>query len=352
MPNSIPSKIIIFLVALTSCTSVKYTNIEVLIPSGVVYPTGVQNVVLVNNAAIQPGDRGHENYINAVYKRGEKLIKMDSDTLELDSTGFTCLYNTANHIKEAEFFNDLMVHSVQLDSSSYYYLDQKLSTRKAKELLKEYNADVLISLDQLSYGSKITVNELYQGFYDFATLDVDFLAVWRIYYGDRKHKTQKVIISDTIFWEFEPANGYLRVMPRAQAVSEALWLAGELSGKKLAPHWEEVQRLYYSGGNTYFKLADRYYKQGEWDEASDLWEYIYLTYKHPKKSRAAVNMAYIMELSGDLNKSMEWINKALAAYRASSYYNNEEYKMILKYKRVIQKRLLDENLLIRQFEGG
>lgn len=336
---------------LFSCTSVKYTNIEVLIPSEVNYPSGVENLLLVNNAAAQPGSIGNESYINAMYRRGKKLIKMESDTLELDSTGFSCLFNTANQIKAAKFFNEMHVHEHPLNSSKYYYLDQKLSNREVQKLLKEYNSDVLISLDQLSYGSKITVRELYQGYYNYAALDVDFIAVWRIYYGDRKFKTQKIVISDTIFWEFEPMEGYLKIMPREEAVSEALWLAGEMSGKKLAPYWEEVQRLYYSRGSTYFKLADRHYKKGEWDQASEIWEYIYLTSKHQKKSRAAINMAYINELSGELDVSLGWLERAIVAYKETSYYYNDEFKMILNYKRVIKKRMADEDLLIRQFEG-
>lgn len=351
MPISVPSKLLVFILVVTSCTSIKYTNIEVLVPSEVAYPSEVQNVVLVNNAANQPGDIGHQDYLNSVYKRNKKVIKTASDTLELDSTGFACLYNTANQIKSVDFFNELNVHPVQIDTSENYFLDQKLSDRMVKELLKQYNADVIISLDQLSYGSQITINELYQGYFASAVMDVNFKAVWRIYYANRKHRTQKIMVSDTIFWNFEPSEGFLRIMPRAEAVSEALWLAGEQSGKKLVPHWEEVQRLYYNGGNTYFKLADQYYKQGKWEEASEVWEYLYLTSKKQKRSRAAVNMAYIMELSGELEESIAWLDKALQAYRKSSYSYNDEYKMILQYKRVIKKRIADENLLIRQFEG-
>lgn len=342
---------LVFVVGLTSCMSIKYTDIEVLVPSEVVYPPTVQNVLLVNNAAPQPSNVGHTDYVNAIYRRGEPLIKLEQDTVPLDSTGFVCLYNTANQIKQANFFQNVLVCPDALNNSPYYYMDQRLTYSKIQDLLEEYNADLVVSLDQLNYASKLTVRELYKGYYDYATLDVNFTAVWRIYYGNGSQKTQRVVVQDTIFWESVRDDEFLKLLPKTEAVTEGLWVAGEMSGKKLVPHWDNVQRLYYNGGNTYFKLADKYYQEGNWQEAENMWEYIYLSYKHQKKARAAVNLAYINELKGDIDKSIQWIDKALFAYRESSYSYNDEYKMMVHYKNILKKRKADEDVLIRQFEG-
>lgn len=348
--NKIYILIIIIASFLTSCMSIKYTDIEVLIPSDVEYPADVVNVVLVNNAAEQPAHIGHSNYVNKLYRRGKKMFNLEQDTVALDSTGFTCLFNTANQLKAAEFFQNIYVHPKSLNESPYYYFEQKLKNAEIQQLLDDYQTDVIISLEKLNYESKLTIREVAEEYYDYATIDVNFTAVWRIYYGDQFRKTQRIELKDTIFWESEHEENYLRLLPKAEAVTEALWVAGELSGKKLAPHWDKVQRLYYDGGNTYFKLADRYYKDGKWNSAEEVWEYIYLTYHKQKKARAAVNLAYINELNGELHASLQWLEKAISAYKETSYAYNDEYKMILQYKQILKKRKADEDLLIRQFD--
>ncbi len=341
----------LLLVALTSCMSIKYTNIEVLMPAAVEYPPDVLNVVLVNNAAEQPADVGHSNYLNAPYRRGKKMMKMSQDTVALDSTGFTCVFNAANQLRSAEFFKNVYVHPTAINTGPYYYLEQKLSEQQIQTFLEEYGADVVISLDKLTYESKLTVREVYADFYDYATIDVNFAAVWRVHYGNSSAAAQRVEVKDTIFWMSEQEENVLRLLPKAEAVSEGLWLSGEASGKRLAPYWDEVQRLYYNGGNTYFKLADRHYKAGNWEGAEEVWQYIYLTYKKQKKARAAVNLAYLNELKGDLHTSKDWLDKALKAYRNSSYAHTDEYKMILQYRKIIELRLLDEQMLKQQFEA-
>ncbi len=339
----------VILLVFASCDTLRYTKIEVMLPAEVQYPPEAQKVVLVNNTSPQPGTVGHTTYIERYFMRTNRMKKADVDTINVDSLGFACLYNTANVLNKSNFFNGVEVYPYRTFSSRNYYPETKLDRKKADNIFKSTGADVIISLDRLSYESKIIVREYERQVYEDPTLDVNLNLVWRIHYPNRQQKVERIQVQDSLYWESQLQGMYYRLIPREEAVSEAVWYAGEKSAQKLAPYWSEVERFYFAGGSTHFKLANEYYKKGDWKEAADLWEYIYLSSKKMKKARAALNLAYINEISGDLEKANEWVNKSYEEYRDQGLVYSTEYDLVRSYRKILRQRLNDESRLKTQF---
>lgn len=340
----------LFLSVLSSCMTLKEASIEILVPGEVVYPVQAQRVVLVDNSTDQTPELGHEIYLNKLYSRHpyDKLI--GTDTVKLDSLGFACIYNAVNTLNKSDFFSEIIVHPVKLHSELGYNVDSKLSATQVKSILDSYNADVILSLDRMMYESRYMIRAYATNYYDNVTMDVNYDLSWRIYYPERHKKPQEIKVVDTLYWPATQEGRYLKAIPREDAVSEAIWRAGEKSGQKLAPHWEKVNRLYYVKGNYQFKLANKYYDEGKWKEAYDLWEFVYLSYSNSMKARAAFNLAYLSEVSGNLPNAKLWIDKALVEFNRSVYVYNGEYDMVMSYKKILEDRIKEDELLKKQYE--
>ena len=66
---------------------------------------------------------------------------------------------------------------------------------------------------------------------------------------------------DTISWEIEPA------LSDRKIVKEASEYAASIPVEHLLPHWDEVARFYYDGGNIEMRDAGVYLRENNWDEA-------------------------------------------------------------------------------------
>ncbi len=340
----------LFVVLLASCQTMKFTQIEVLVPAKVIYPPQAQKVLLVNNAPKQPAEIGHNSYLQK-FRRGKPTMNLvDKDTVKLDSLGFSCLYNASNHLNATGFFESVDVYPDKMYTSDYYASESRLTRLQLEKLFTETGSDVILSLDRLSFESKLIVREYLTGFYEDPTMDINFEAVWRVYLPNQYQSIDRVILRDTIYWDAELEGDTYKVVPRNDAISDAIWVAGEKSAKELAPYWTSVSRFYYQKGNPQLKLAGQYFEQGDWDKAKDLWEVVYYTYKKRQKAMAAVNLAYHSELTGDLDEALSWINKSLQVFQGMNDFDyNYEYEMAKSYKKILLRRASDDKRLKKQY---
>ena len=52
------------------------------------------------------------------------------------------------------------------------------------------------------------------------------------------------------------------------------------------PHWDEVARFYYDGGNIEMRDAGVYLRENNWDEAYSQWKIAYEEEKRPAKDES------------------------------------------------------------------
>jgi tetratricopeptide (TPR) repeat protein len=89
-------------------------------------------------------------------------------------------------------------------------------------------------------------------------------------------------------------------------------------------------------GTDNFKIAKRKAQLGKWDEAALLWEKETGNPDRKVAGRAYYNMGIINEINGDLEKAIEWVQKAY------SDYNN---KQALDYVRILENRQYNNEVL-------
>ncbi|MFR7464203.1 MAG: DUF6340 family protein [Phocaeicola vulgatus] len=74
---------------------------------------------------------------------------------------------------------------------------------------------------------------------------------------------------DTISWELNLA------LIRSKDSKRSFEYAASIPVEHLLPHWDEVARFYYDGGNIEMRDAGVYLRENNWDEAYSQWKIAY-----------------------------------------------------------------------------
>lgn len=206
----------------------------------------------------------------------------------------------------------------------------------------------IITLDKLSLQPVLAVD----------TLDSDWYVSMRSYMLEAgitmilpdANGPMPFTVSDTISWQ---SSGYsleeavTSLPPQHETVMEALaYISDKVSGIYL-PYTEKVGRIYFVSIYPLMRKADKYWKEGKYDEASYLWEYVFEnTANKALQGKAAANMAIYEELNDRYEEAIMWARMAFALFcKRSNIYDSHiaymsDYIHQLKI-RVKEKTVLD-----------
>lgn len=343
----------LLILSVVSCTTLRTAYIEVQIPAEVTFPVELKNAALVNNAPKQPKTYGHTRVLKRLYRSSNQNKIMKREKVELDSLGFAVLYNTYNNIDKANFFDSTIVVNNNFGEDKAFYETGPLNWSAVRKIAKQNNADVIISLDAFMYKSTVALKEYYKGWQEDPTMEVSYEALWRVYDPLNKVIIDKLLVKDTVFWTGQPTGYSTYALPtREDAISEAAWIAGEKSAKKLIPYNKEVERFFYSGGSRYLNQGSAHFTKGRYSEAIERWIFLYnISNNALKKSKVAHNIALAFETMGDIDSAYEWINKAIAVFPTINEFNKFEYEYISDYAKVLKQRKVDVLKVSTQFYG-
>jgi hypothetical protein len=112
-------------------------------------------------------------------------------------------------------------------------------------------------------------------------------------------------------------------------------IAGKLS-LQIAPHWEGVDRMYFSYINHDFAVAADLIMRNKWIEAIRIWRE-YENDRNPKLAAAACyNIALACEAQGKIDIAIGWLEKSIEKY---PFFNANNYLDILKERQIEAIRL-------------
>jgi hypothetical protein len=163
----------------------------------------------------------------------------------------------------------------------------------------------------------------------YATLDLKYDAVFRIYKPGKKTLVKEIEMSDTIYWESSDYSQE-RLFRKLPSVKQALINAGikialDIDGK-LSPTWVPEKRGYFL-----FKSKDdrgqQLMNESNYEEAGKYWAEMALSKNKKIRSKAEYNLALISELNGDMDGAIDW---GLKSYY--SYYRNQTESYLKKLK--------------------
>jgi hypothetical protein len=186
-----------------------------------------------------------------------------------------------------------------------------LTAEEVKQLTSDLGVDMLFSVEDIII--KTSKKSTTQDFFIHTTIDASVAPFIRTYVPSRTKPLVTVNPVDQIFWE-----GYGRTLTEANndlikedsLIKECSEFAGELPIKYLLPTWNTANRYYYTSGCLELRDGAVLVREGTWDDALKLWLLANNRKSKKAKMRSAFNIALYYEAHDDIEKAIEWAEKA------------------------------------------
>ena len=299
---------------LVSCATADVLTLDQLKPAEMSFPSGIRQVGIVDNMPGRAKTPSNDLVLGVV--KGERVPATEA---------------LAGALADSKYFDQVIICDSALQKSGAYdTVNPILSVEDVKSLSDMLGVDMLVSLDGL-WVETAKKQMKYPGW--SATVPVvqaTITPVVRLYLPGRTQPLHTIALTDSLFWDFSsPVNEKI-------ILKEATQMAASKVTNYLVPRWEQVERIYFSGGSVEMRDAAVYIREGEWEEAQNTWKELYNRLRKGKtKVRAAYNIALSYEMLGDIDKAQEWIQKAQKNVAPDS----QEEKIIKYYADALAHRI-------------
>lgn len=320
------TKITVLLLVLclfSACTTLQTISFERLQAADVSYPDQVRTVGVINYA---PQDKQERDSILGLWN-GDGMVTVESLAREIAAT---------------DYFNQVVVCDSALRPIGMGN-EEILPMSQTDSLIQALGVDMLFAVEQVRI-------ELKEGSLFHTELMVDVPAVdgvitplVRAYVSGRSAPLFSISKTDTICWVVSPELTF------GQIVQEASDFAATLPVSYLLPHWKEMNRYYFDGGNMEMRDAGVYIREQNWEGAAALWQKLYDGRKGKVKMRAAYNLALNYELQGDYERAKEYLDTALSLASEGSW----EHQLIEYYRLQLDEQARENRMLqiqMKRFE--
>ena len=320
------TKITVLLLVLclfSACTTLQTISFERLQAADVSYPDQVRTVGVINYA---PQDKQERDSILGLWN-GDGMVTVESLAREIAAT---------------DYFNQVVVCDSALRPIGMGN-EEILPMSQADSLIQALGVDMLFAVEQVRI-------ELKEGSLFHTELMVDVPAVdgvitplVRAYVSGRNAPLFSISKTDTICWVVSPELTFGQIM------QEASDFAATLPVSYLLPHWKEMNRYYFDGGNMEMRDAGVYIREQNWEGAAALWQKLHDGRKGKVKMRAAYNLALNYELQGDYERAKEYLDTALSLASEGSW----EHQLIEYYRLQLDEQARENRMLqiqMKRFE--
>ena len=217
--------------------------------------------------------------------------------------------------------------------------------KQLQNIRNNTGADLLLSLDyfgasdgryfdrRLEIGNEQVTNWTQWSFYDL--IDMEYVLAY-----------SKL---DTVSWmEYSLSQNKASdvLPPRTDAIYNAAEISAENFARTIAPHWVQVQRMYYSSGHVELQQVDELVQNGQWLAAAELWNKQLKNKNQNIVAKCMYNLGLACEMEGDLEAALGWV---VESYHIFGPKNELHAENCMEYIRVLSTRQADIKLLKRQF---
>ena len=164
---------------------------------------------------------------------------------------------------------------------------------------------------------------------------------WRLY-NIKQQMVYDFTYSDPFVLTIDGNPDDMTSAQKSTLIKESAYQAGLATGRRLAPYWVDLERVYFPGGQKEFKKASELIREGNWEGAAEIWS------RHSKSQYASIaakacyNMAVACEMAGNISLAMEWLRQASEKGMPDLYIN--EYQAQLN-ARLSKQLLLDKQMI-------
>ena len=294
---------LIFTLAFSSCTSRLYTSLDVLRPAKIAFSPEVKHLIIINNTVTQPSNIGHKTVL---------LTENAKDvTIKTDSLALFCLGALTEGLKEKDFFNSVELNEKSINSSNDFNIINSIRPEETKKLCESNVSEAILSLDKINVNDQLSEYYIAENGSYLSSIEIVYESYWSIHYPNSS-QIANIQFKDTAYWQSESyyrQQGLNGLPNRNDALVDGALEVGRKSVNRFIPYWDKVDRYFYSSNNKGLKRGiDSVYVKN-WKAAIQEWELSYNKIKNTNtKAQLANNIAIAYELSGDIDKALEYAN--------------------------------------------
>jgi len=322
---------ILSVIIFSGCTEKLYTSVDILRPAKVTFPLEANKLLIINNSATQPIDYGHKTEL---LNEKAKNIKLNTDSLSV-----FCVTALAEELGDKYFFKSIVLVPTSVNKNNYFFTLAPLKADTIAQLCKQYNANVVLSLDRIKVNDKIS--EYFLGTNTgtdkpyVSNLEVKYETVWTLHYPAENAKQSTVLFRDTLYWENESAQKkYIQsgLPKRYDALIDGALYAGRNSVKKFVPWWDKADRYFFNSKNKKIKQGmDSVYVKN-WPAAISIWKELYTkTKSNYLKAIAANNIAVCLEITGEIDEAYNYATNSMKLFENITYTDYSSYLTLSNY---------------------
>ena len=292
---------------------------------------GKQRILVVNNALTQPQEFGHSTILD-----GENKGNVEID---LSRSVLYCLFATTQSMESTGEFDAVELMDISQNHSTNYYTRTPLTFSQAERLCTDYQADALLTLNQLVLYDIVESFPTDEGSY-YAYLQAYAQSHWTIHYAGQLREVT-FTQADTLLWESQLHYNRTQSLSDLPSRQEALhYLARELGnrmGSSFAPSWQTTRRYIYElpdlqAGLDAFRLH-------RWNSAINQWITIVDSKDKKAAACAAANIAIAYEMLGYYASACYYAQRASRLFGAwKTAYGRQQQVNIRYYLAQLQAR--------------
>ena len=290
-----------------------------------------QRILVVNNALTQPQDFGHSTILD-----GENKGNVEID---LSRSVLYCLFATTQSMESTGEFDAVELMDISQNQSTNYYSRTPLTFSQAERLCADYQADALLTINQLVLYNVVESFPTDEGTY-YAYLQAYAQSHWTIHYAGQTREAT-FTQADTLLWESQLHYTRAQSLSDLPSRQEALlYLARELGnriGSSFTPSWQTTRRYIYDlpdlqAGLDAFRLQ-------RWNSAINQWLTIVDSKDKKAAACAAANIAIAYEMLGDYVSACDYAQHSSRLFGAwKTAYGRQQQVNIRYYLAQLQAR--------------
>ena len=323
----------ILVILLATCSTVKNIKISVLVPAQVNIPGNVKKLSLISR--IYP-----ENITGSLDSLNNLQLNPEENYYSLSSE---CLYAVSDVLKVSPRFEQIKIAGNYAGIDNIHYPGPSIQKAEVREKCESDSTDALLSLEYFKLNDSIRYS---MEIFDIHIIDYTIFTTtaWKIYYPGNFSVTQSFVLKDTLVWLGTGSTDGRAVndLPSVgNMIIKSFNKAGTDCGKLIAPYWvNEINRFYYTSGNKNFRLAKKFAREEDWNNAAELWNPLTNNPNNNIAAKAAFNMALACELQDRIDLAIMWIEKSDSLLKDP---RTQIYRNILK-SRLEGNKVLDNQL--------
>ncbi|MFM7022803.1 MAG: DUF6340 family protein [Flavobacteriales bacterium] len=329
-----------------SCVATSPATVKVMKPADIDVPGHIKRLGIV--------DRSHPDKSGKALNVVEGMFSGENAYQDKYSAN-EAMAGMIFELSKTERFTVYQIQGVNLTNNGSIGFSTLLNWDLIRELCEKNKVDALVVLEVFDTNKSLRWSNENQSIVkngitqtqviNVVSMTVEVITGWRIY----DPSTQKIVDEYRTRESRSSSAKGISTTDAESALPQYSMVVGELARKngesyalRIAPVAMMVNRSFYTGGNPAMKDARLFITNENYAEGAKIWQEVYKSAEKPKiRGRAAHNIAVAYEIDGQLDKAIEWAQKAVEAGNKSSKY----------YLRTLNQRKIDEERAKKQMES-